>query len=106
MSEQSTAVPKKADATHLYIVNVTCREDDLEHHLILYNVKGFRMQSRIGETFRYAFEPNKVGTATPADPYATSVAGVIVPIKNIEIDELHLFLAGVAADTIEVLVWK
>ncbi len=105
MSEQNT-VPQKVDASRIYIVNVTCHADDQEHHLVLYNVKGLRMQSRIGETFRYAFEPNKVGTATPVDPYATSLAGVIVPIENIDIDELHLFLAGVAADTIEVMVWK
>jgi len=98
---------QKGDAQRLYVVTVPMGAIDAEKHRILHDVKGLRLQCRDGTAFRFAFEQGKVGSANPAEPYHTVLANSHVLIKNLDVKELHLYLACGGADKVaEVIVWK
>ena len=105
--EKETPEGKQGDAQRLYVVTVPMGAQDTEKHRILHNVKGLRLQCRDGTAFRFAFEQGNVGTANPTEPYHTVLANGHVLIKNLDVEELHLYLACGTADKVaEVIVWK
>lgn len=94
-------------ATKAAILNIPLETTDKEYHRQLpKNLKGLRLQCQDGTTFRYAFESGKVGTAAPSPPYGTVLANGHIEIRNLNIEELHLYVAGTAAKVVEVLVWS
>jgi len=105
--DKVTTEGKKGDAQRLYVVTVPMGGTDEEQHRILHDIKGLRLQCRDGTAFRFAFEQGKVGSDTPAEPYHTVLANSHVLIKNLDVKELHLYLACGSADKVaEVIVWK
>lgn len=92
-------------ASRLYIVTKKMPAADTECKLILRKVKGFRIKCRDGTAFRFAFEQGKVGTATPAEPYYTILANGSVSVRNIDVEELYVYVAcGSTGKVVELIV--
>lgn len=105
--DKETKEGQKSDAQRLYVVTVPMGAANTEHHIVLTDVKGFRLQCRSGKTFRFAFEMGKVGSSTPAEPYYTVPTDGHIEIKNLDVEELYLYLAcGNAGEIAEIIVWK
>lgn len=80
-------------ASRIYIVMKKMATANEEYHLELKNARGFRIQCRDGTAFRFAFEKDKVGTAAPSEPYYTVLANSHVTVRNIEVEDLHVYMA-------------
>jgi len=94
-------------AEKVYIVTIPMPTADKEYHRIIHDVKGIRLQCRDGTAFRFAFEQDKVASATPNEPYHTVLANGHVTLRGLNVEELHLYLAcGVGAKVAEIIVWE
>lgn len=93
MSEQIEDLENSKSASRIYIVTKTMAAANTEYHLELKKVKGFRIKCRDGTAFRFAFEKDKVGTAAPSEPYYSVLANNSVPVRNIDVEELHIYMA-------------
>jgi len=99
--EKAQGRPTKAN--RLYIVTVTARVVDQEYHRILHDVETFSLHSRLGESFRFAFEPAKAGIL--AEPYGVVLPGERPKFSKLDIKELHIYIASHRNDdTIEIVV--
>ena len=98
----------KEPATKVSIANIVMTTQNTEYsYQFPEDVKGFRMQCRDGTAFRFAFEMDKVGTANPSPPYHTVLANGYIEIREVRIEELHLYVAcGTANKTVELISWN
>lgn len=85
-------------AKRLYIVTKKMPSADKEYDLILKNVKNFRIQCRDGTALRFAFEQGKV--AAGHEPYYTVLANGNVPVRNVNIEELKVYVACGSANKV------
>lgn len=91
-------------AKRVYIVTKKIPDADKECDLILRNIKGFRIQCRDGTALRFAFEQGKVAGAH--EPHYTVLANGNVPVENINVEELTVYVAcGSGGKVAEFIVW-
>lgn len=99
---------KEDKATKIAVINIEAPVANQEYHRQLpENLKGFYIQERGGSIFRFAFEPGKVGSATPSPPYYSVPINGFVLLDDLDIAELHLYVAGAVANRVaELVVWS
>jgi len=106
MEEEFEKVGEKA--TKLGIANIVMTTANQQYlYQFPRDVHGFRIQCRDGTTFRFAFEKDKVATATPSNPYFTVPTNGHVLIKNINVEELRIYMAeGTGGKVAEIISWS